>query len=78
MSPIVVTGEGQTVKITTGTTTLKVVHGGPRGPRGPKGDPGIDRTQRRHYGEGPPGLIIGAQPGDEYVDALTGTLYVLN
>lgn len=77
MSPIVVTGQGQTVKIVTQTTVLKFVSGGPRGPKGDKGDPGRDRTDKRWYGEGPPGLIIGASPGDEYVDALTGTLYVL-
>lgn len=29
-------------------------------------------------GEGPPGLIIGMQVGDEYIDTLTGTIYRLN
>lgn len=32
----------------------------------------------RYYGEGPPvDPILGASPGDEYVDTLTGDLYVL-
>jgi hypothetical protein len=47
---------------------------GPAGPAGPQGEPGV---QKRWYGEGPPGVIIGASPGNEYVDTLTGDLYVL-
>lgn len=45
---------------------------GPQGPIGPQGD-GV----RRWYGEGPPTVVIGAAPDDEYVDNLTGDLYVL-
>ena len=77
MSPIVVTGEGQTVKLVAAYTVLKFIAKGPRGEKGEKGDPGVDRSLRRWYGEGIPTLIIGSQPGDEYVDAITGTLYVL-
>ena len=29
-------------------------------------------------GEGPPSLIVGSAPRDEYLDSLTGTLYRLN
>lgn len=46
---------------------------GPQGPQGPTGSPG----QPRWAGEGPPGTIIGAQPGDAYLDTLTGNLYQL-
>lgn len=44
---------------------------GPQGPQGPVG-------AHRFYGEGPPTVVIGAAPGDEYVDELTGDLYVLS
>jgi hypothetical protein len=49
---------------------------GLRGPQGATGPRGTSRP--RTYGDGPPGVIIGAQPGDEYVDQLTGDLYVLD
>lgn len=77
MSPLLVTGQGMVVKLITRVTVLRLVAAGPRGEKGEKGDPGMDRTEKRWYGEGPPTLIIGSSPGDEYVDALTGTLYVL-
>lgn len=48
---------------------------GPTGPAGPAGPEG--RRPQRWYGDGPPGTIIGAAPDDEYVDRLTGDLYVL-
>lgn len=48
---------------------LQGIQGAP-GPQGPPGQP-------RYSGTGPPGLIIGAEPGDTYLDAITGTLYVL-
>ncbi len=44
---------------------------GPQGPQGPVG-------HNRWYGDGPPVVVIGAAPGDEYVDELTGDLYVLS
>ena len=31
----------------------------------------------RWYGDGPPGVIVGSSPGDEYLDRLTGDLYTL-
>jgi len=74
---VVIKGEGQSVRLVSSMTVLRFVYKGPRGEKGAKGDPGVDRSQRRYYGEGPPTLIIGQQLGDEYVDALTGTLYVL-
>lgn len=40
MSPIVVSGEGQTVTIVTSTTILKFVSGGARGAKGDPGPPG--------------------------------------
>lgn len=48
---------------------------GPVGPQGPSGPPG--GAQRRWYGEGPPTVVVGAAPGDEYMDTLTGDLYLL-
>lgn len=41
--------------------------------RGPAGDPG----QIRFVGTGAPGTIIGASPGDTYLDMTTGTIYQL-
>lgn len=29
------------------------------------------------YGQGPPGTIIGAKPGDDYLDTVTGDIYKL-
>ncbi len=34
-------------------------------------------SSRRWWGEGPPDVVVGASPGDEYVDRLTLDLYVL-
>lgn len=60
---------------------------GPTGPEGPEGPPGVTGQTgppgpkgdglHRFYGDGPPGTVIGSSPGDEYVDNLTGDLYVL-
>jgi len=44
---------------------------------GPQGEPGKD-APARFYGEGPPGVVLGARAADEYLDVLTGDLYVLN
>lgn len=60
-------------------TVVRVVEGGPVGPPGVDGRDGINGQSagRRWYGEGPPGLVVGAAPGDEYLDILTGDLYNL-
>lgn len=56
---------------------------GPEGPVGEKGDTGDPGGppgppgQPRYSGYGPPGLIIGSSPGDEYIDLLTGDIYRL-
>lgn len=50
--------------------------GGGQGPPGPQGPPGKD-GQIRYTGQGPPGTIVGAQPGDTYLDTLTGDVYRL-
>lgn len=44
--------------------------GGPPGPVGPAGQP-------RWSGQGPPSVIVGAAPGDDYLDETTGTIYRL-
>lgn len=49
---------------------------GPQGPEGPQGRPG--EIVDWFTGHGPPGLIIGAGPGDMYIDEDTGTLYQLS
>ncbi|CAM5594035.1 hypothetical protein [Rhodanobacter lindaniclasticus] len=41
--------------------------------RGPDGAPG----QIRFTGIGAPGTIVGASPGDTYLDTITGTIYQL-
>lgn len=46
------------------------------GPKGDKGDPGAP-GQIRFTGHGAPGTIIGANPGDTYMDLDTGDLYKL-
>lgn len=52
---------------------------GPKGDPGPPGPPGDGdgRGAKRFYGDGPPTVVIGAQAGDEYLDLLTGDLYIL-
>lgn len=47
------------------------------GPPGPPGPPGKD-GQIRFTGHGPPGVIIGAEPDDTYMDLDTGDIYKLN
>lgn len=46
---------------------------GPPGATGPAGPGAV----QRFYGPGPPGTVVGAHPNDEYVDTVTGDLYVL-
>lgn len=50
---------------------------GPAGPPGPQGPPGDGDTVAWHFGSGPPGTIVGASPGDVYMDVDNGTLYRL-
>lgn len=53
---------------------------GPPGPEGPMGPAGATTTVsgiKRWYGEGPPTVVVGSSPGDEYLDRLTGDLYIL-
>ena len=46
------------------------------GPQGMPGTPG--RVVRRFHGAGPPDVVLGAQNADEYVDTVSGDIYVLN
>lgn len=63
------------VTVTRGPAAVVVVRSPMQGPPGPVGlGPS---GQPRFTGEGPPGVVIGANPGDEYLDNLTGTLYRL-
>ena len=51
--------------------------GGPPGPAGPAGPAGAD-GQIRYTGIGPPPIVIvGASPGDTYLDLLSGDIYKL-
>lgn len=49
---------------------------GPPGPPGPQGTPGKD-GQIRYTGHGAPGVIVGANPNDTYLDLDTGDIYKL-
>lgn len=44
--------------------------------QGPQGERGKD-GQIRYTGHGVPGVILGAEPGDTYLDLLTGEIYKL-
>lgn len=47
---------------------------------GPQGPPGVSPSntgQPRWAGQGPPGTIIGAAPGDLYLDETSGLIYTL-
>ena len=46
------------------------------GEPGPPGPPGKD-GQIRFTGNGPPGVIVGAEPGDTYMDLITGDIFKL-
>lgn len=48
---------------------------GPPGPPGEAG-PGYAGTAW-FYGSGPPGTVVGARPGDNFMDLTTGDIYVL-
>lgn len=61
------------VATTDGSETVALVMvPGERGPAGPT----FDGTAW-WYGQGPPGTIVGAKPGDDYMDTLTGDVYKL-
>ncbi len=49
---------------------------GPTGPQGPVGYTEFTGTAW-YYGPGPPGVILGAKPGDWYFDLDSGTTYKL-
>ena len=53
------------------------VHIGPIAIQGPAGAKGKD-GQIRYTGHGAPGVILGAEPGDTYLDLLTGEIYKLS
>ncbi|MGN2640689.1 hypothetical protein ACTD5D_31860 [Nocardia takedensis] len=57
-----------------GARVLIVATPGPPGPPGP-GEGGGGTAW--WTGTGPPGTILGASPGDCYIDAATGTIYRL-
>ena len=50
---------------------------GPIAIPGPAGAPGKD-GQIRYTGHGAPGVILGAEPGDTYLDLLSGEIYKLS
>ena len=63
------------VSASTGAQVILVPSGGAQGPPGPPG-PGY-AGEAWFYGSGPPGTIIGSQPGDNYMDLDTGTIWKL-
>ncbi len=65
---------------------VSIVNAGPIGPPGVQGlqgipgnagPPGESSGIKRWYGNGPPDVVVGAAPNDEYVDLDTGDLYIL-
>lgn len=50
---------------------------GPIAIPGPAGVPG-KKGNIQHVGTGAPGVILGAEPGDTYLDLSTGTVYTLS
>lgn len=51
---------------------------GPPGEDGQNGAPGPSGGLVKWYGNGPPGAIIGASPGDFYLDLDSGDIYTLS
>lgn len=48
------------------------------GPQGPPGEPGpAYESPAWWFDDGPPNSIVGAKPGDLYMDVSTGTIYRL-
>lgn len=61
-----------------GETVGIVIAQGPPGTPGPQGPSGPSfEGVAWWYGEGPPQTIVGAKPGDHYMDTATGTIYKL-
>lgn len=60
-----------------GSPVAVVAVQGPRGDKGEKGDPGGFTGVAWFYDDGPPETVLGAKPGDFYVDLLTGDVYKL-
>ena len=59
-------------------TAAVVAVAGPQGPAGASGTPGPAYSSPAwFFDDGPPGTIIGAKPGDFYMDVSTGTIYEL-
>lgn len=51
---------------------------GNTGEQGPVGPPGPAFSGKAiWYGDGPPDVIVGAKPGDSYIDLTTGDVYEL-
>lgn len=79
MGNIQVLSKTQRIVVDPATKAISIVNAGPPGPPGVDGAPGLPGANagRRWYGEGLPGTVVGAAPGDEYLDTLTGDLYIL-
>lgn len=67
----------ESVEVTAEAVIQDVVLTAGVGVAGPPGPPGAAGGGHRFFGHGAPGVIVGAAPGDEYVDTDTGDLYVL-
>jgi hypothetical protein len=69
------------VNVTPPPTAAVVTVAGPQGPAGTQGASGAPgpaySSPAWFFDNGPPGTIIGAKPGDLYMDLLTGTIYEL-
>jgi hypothetical protein len=57
---------------------IEVTVDGEQGPPGPPGGVGPSGALVKWFGNGPPGLIIGAEPNDLYLDLDTGDIYTLS
>lgn len=59
-------------------TEAVVTVAGPQGPQGASGAAGPAYSSPAwFFDDGPPGTIIGAKPGDFFMDVSTGTIYEL-
>ena len=69
---VVVNAEAEVIEITVDGEQ------GPPGPPGSDGGPGPAGALVKWFGNGPPGVIIGASPGDFYLDLDSGDIYTLS